>query len=437
MNTQQPPVEDEIDLRDYINVIIKRKKIILTIFFVSVLTTAIISFLQPKTYKASVYIMVLPSQIQTALFPAEVSFGVGKLDTAGESYQKKPLMSLLTHKILLKSDVVSKRIIDALGLTDKSGKALTPEDLKNNLKIDGTKKDEESNVIELVVESTDPKKATDIVNAWSQEYIKYNQELISGEVKGSGDFINNQFEIAKRNLFKIEEEVRDFKNKNRIDLMRGDLNIKKGRLSEFKKELIDLGSILRLKEVTLVQNKVEIQKQDEFIIVSKAITDDALWQKSINKEKDASDFNKKKLKSEVINPIYQNLKSKIVDLEIEINTIKPRVAYLKNEIGPLEEEVNRLEEYVNQKEFELIQLNRQTEIFAKTYANLSSRIEDARIINQAQLGEVRIVSPAFEPKIPKKLNKRQNVAISGLVSLIFGTFMAFFAEYWEKSKCQK
>jgi len=43
--------EDEIDLREYVNVIIKRKKLILAIFLVSVVTAAIVSLMMPKIYE--------------------------------------------------------------------------------------------------------------------------------------------------------------------------------------------------------------------------------------------------------------------------------------------------------------------------------------------------------------------------------------------------
>lgn len=45
--------ETEIRLRDYLDVIIKRRTVILTVFFVSVSTTAIFCFLSPKVYKAT------------------------------------------------------------------------------------------------------------------------------------------------------------------------------------------------------------------------------------------------------------------------------------------------------------------------------------------------------------------------------------------------
>ena len=51
MENQQYTQEDEIDLREYINVIIKRKKLILAVFLVSVVTAAIVSLRMPKIYE--------------------------------------------------------------------------------------------------------------------------------------------------------------------------------------------------------------------------------------------------------------------------------------------------------------------------------------------------------------------------------------------------
>ncbi len=56
MENQQLIQEDEIDLKEYIKVIIKRKKLILTVFLISVIVTAVVSFLMPKVYEISMFI---------------------------------------------------------------------------------------------------------------------------------------------------------------------------------------------------------------------------------------------------------------------------------------------------------------------------------------------------------------------------------------------
>ena len=51
MDNQQYLAEDEVDLRNYINVVIKRKKLILAVVLVSVVTAAIVSLRMPKVYE--------------------------------------------------------------------------------------------------------------------------------------------------------------------------------------------------------------------------------------------------------------------------------------------------------------------------------------------------------------------------------------------------
>lgn len=424
---------DEIDLRDYINVIIKRKRIIITVFVVSVISSLIVSLFSKKMYQASVSIMITPSKIQSALSPTQVSLDVEKIEATGAYITPKPAISLATHKLLLKSDAVLKRVIIRLDLRSKSGRQLGSEDVSQKFTIRETKETRETNILQLEVRDEVAKKAMEIANAWAQEYTAYSQELILGEVKGAGDFITDQFSIAQKNLMERESKVKDFKDKYKLDLMRAELDIKKANLNGYKKELIDLEVALKTKQDALRQFKKEIAKQDKFIIVSKAITDDALWQETM-RQKGTSTLDKKKLSSEQLNPIYQDLETRIVNAEIEINTLTPRFEYLSKSIALNELEINELEKTINQKEFDLVQLDRQVEIYKRTYDNLSRKIEEARIAKAAQLGEVRIVSPAAEPQYPTSNKLGLSIMASAVLSLILGTLLVFFMEYWQKTK---
>ena len=73
MENQQYIQEDEIDLRSYINVIIKRKNLVLTVFLVSVIIAVIAGFFIPKRYEIS---MIIEPPIITV-----TSAGVQNLDS--------------------------------------------------------------------------------------------------------------------------------------------------------------------------------------------------------------------------------------------------------------------------------------------------------------------------------------------------------------------
>ena len=418
--------EDEIDLRDCINVIVRKKKLILAVFFISVIIAILISLVMPKVYRATASIMITPSKMQAILSPQQYPFdslNITKTTSTGAYITSKPAIPLSGHIILLKSNVVLERMINRLKLTD-----LTPGQLSKRLEV---KEAKDTGVLQLEAEDNDSGRAKEIANAWAQEYIGYSQELILGDVKGTGEFITDQFEVVKQNLVRAEEAIKDFKNKYKIDLMRAELDIKKKKLNEYKNEVIDIEMSLNTQRDSLEEFKKEIEKQEKFIIVSKAITNDALWQKS---EKDLSGLDKKKLRSEEINPIYENLETEIVNTEISLNTLKQKREYLTNDIKQFQKDIDELEKTINQKEFESTQLNRQAEIYKRTYDGLSVKIEEARIAKAIQLGEVKIVSPAFKPEKPVWPNKLLNVAISAVVGLLIGIFLAFFAECWKKSE---
>lgn len=53
MNEPKCLVENEVDLRDYLNILIERKIVVLSIFFITVIIAVIYSFLAPKVYEIS------------------------------------------------------------------------------------------------------------------------------------------------------------------------------------------------------------------------------------------------------------------------------------------------------------------------------------------------------------------------------------------------
>jgi capsular polysaccharide biosynthesis protein len=115
-NTQQPCHEDEIDLREIINVILKRKKLILGIFLASVIITAIVSFVIPKTYLSTAI-------IQTGIV-------------------SEPLISTEEAAQMIKTNDFLTPIIKELELTAK------PESLKNAINLEKIK-DTNLNKLEL------------------------------------------------------------------------------------------------------------------------------------------------------------------------------------------------------------------------------------------------------------------------------------------------
>ena len=425
------PQEDEIDLGELINVIAKRKKMIMAICGISVAVAVVISLLLPRVYQARVSVMIMPSRMQVMLSPTQVFLDVpqGASAQAQSDAQQKyaPTISIATHKELLRSTEVLDAVINELSLADRSGNRLTVDSLLKKLGIEDV---EGTNILLLTARDTEPGTARDIVNAWARIYTGYSQALIADEVGGRGTFIDEQFEAVRDSLIAAEQAVIDFKNRHKLDLMRAELDIKKAALNSYKKELVESQVMAAVQEKQLAELRKQMSGQEPFIIVSKAITDDALWQKS---GRELSGLDDKKLRSEVINPLYRDLETRIVNTEVELNTLRLKMEHLRSAQAAMEKEIDTLAKSIHEKEFEFTQLNRQVDIHKRPYEILSSRIEEGRIIRAAHLGEVRVASAALEPGYPVTKKKKRIVALAGILSMMFGVFMAFVAEARQKA----
>jgi succinoglycan biosynthesis transport protein ExoP len=418
---------DEFDLRNYINVIVKRRKLISMIFFCAVIGTAIVDLFMPKVYDATALILIVPSKIEPSFETSNLFINAVKADL---SASQKPRLSLETHKVLLGSSAVLGRVINKLNLVDSHNKPLLVDDLLRKISLT---QEEQTNVFRLSVRDKDPSLAMSVANVWAQEYVQYSQELISGEIKGVGDFVEDQFATAKKNFVEAEQKIAAFKEGYKIDLAEAELTMKKGKLNSLKADLLNTQVNIKIREDLLKELKVQIVNQGQFIVTSKAITDDALWQQSAQ-DKGLSDLDKMKLKSESVNPIYQDLKKRSIDTEIGLDTDHSKIIYLQEDISLMENDINDSEKIFDQKQIDFDQLNMELAACKQTYDNLSVKIEEARMGKAAELGEVKFVSTAYQPQHPVTSNNKKNIMQTGIIGLMVGLFMALFSEwYWKKN----
>lgn len=102
-------MEDEIDLREYINVIRRRWKLIVGVTAVAVIAAAVVSFLLPPTYEASAVVLITEPRYQMQFEPRfqttdqwrpayeafpELAASDGVLQGVVEAYQPSPAAHL-------------------------------------------------------------------------------------------------------------------------------------------------------------------------------------------------------------------------------------------------------------------------------------------------------------------------------------------------------
>ncbi|MFZ3122395.1 MAG: Wzz/FepE/Etk N-terminal domain-containing protein [Thermodesulfovibrionales bacterium] len=149
--------EDEINLYDYWKVIVKRKRLIIGLFLVSVLASAVISLLMPKIYRGEVVLTRL------VFLPKELIVVVGKIDAG----KKEEILPTTHHSIT---------------------------DIKlNTIKSDATK-DSTDKLLQVIIEA----KNMDDIPAAVVEIIKHINNI---------PHVNRSIEEERQRLLKQSEEL--------------------------------------------------------------------------------------------------------------------------------------------------------------------------------------------------------------------------------------
>lgn len=281
----------EVNLIDYIKVIIKRKKMIVVIFFLAVIIAAAIGFILPKVYN-----------IDATLAVGKIE----KLEAKTETERVMPIEDSLQIKQKIDNDIYGIMVRKKLSISEASYPKIKTENPR------------ETNLIILKIESDKTQQAQNILTEISNAIINEHQGVI-----------NSKKESIDKNIKTIEEKIRltvdNIKNtENKMLFLDNDI----GRIGSKIKSVEDEKSNLEGKIDAL--QKVPSYQYDpgtQFALFSA-------------KEKLAS-------KTQEIESLYMainNLKKQKDDLAIQANSLKADIENLNSEADSLKESKNYIKE---------------------------------------------------------------------------------------------
>lgn len=218
-------VEDEINLFDYWNIIVKRKKLIFVITSIITVTSIFYSLFLPKIYRAECTLMPVGGHVGSGgLLLAQQAFaqvGGGSLEGLIGSTTNDASSQILA---IMNSKTLAERVIEKMDLfpvlypnLDKSKKTPTlveaVETLQNLIRINDDKK---SKLITIQILMKDPKAAAMIANGYLDELINYMSESTFTSAKRNRFFIEKQLERNKIELLNSGRELSSFYATNKI-----------------------------------------------------------------------------------------------------------------------------------------------------------------------------------------------------------------------------
>lgn len=451
---KQNEKEYELHLGDYIRILRKRINLIIFIFIIVTLSTAFFTFRQPKVYTTSCMLEILKEQsfLEMMFAPAEMynKTSVVSLETRIKNIQTRPLAIKVVK--LLQDDFFKGNFTEEQ-LNEKAELLLKMIEVEQ----DGT-----SDRIKISITGNDATLITKIVNAFSEIYVSQDLEDKYRKVHNILDFLNKELEKAENNLFRLEDELEQYKSKqgvidlesdvkNKLELSakyENDFQETKTKKKILETRLQEINYILKEKKIdkyiqtqssqipnpaiTSLKNEIsnlEIKKID----LSAKYNDEHPYIKRINdqikelKEKLSDEMKEKYVLSEQIkslNTFYKGLIDERIQLMIEIETIEAKLNILEIENENLKNFIKEIPE----KSMELARLTRMIMMAQNIYTTLKNKKTDFELQKNSIISSVVIRESAIEPKIAIKPTPAKTITLGGLVGLTIGILMTFVLE---------
>ncbi|MBA7694783.1 hypothetical protein ES703_103396 [subsurface metagenome] len=414
---------EELELRDYIEVLLRRKWIIILVFFVTAISAGVGAlYLVKPVYQASALLMISKPRYQVELEP--------KIKTP------IPLeISLETYKNLIKSADLEEKVIKKLGL-DQPPDELTVEALDKMVSVEAVPK---TDLIKISVKSGVPGKAKEIVNTWVALFIEENKDLNLRETTEAQSFIENQLKVSEQNLFLAEEKLCKFNEENSVSMLKEEIADKIRRIISSEGRLADLKVLIKEKEAELNQAKSQLAKQPETFVLTKSMYDDASFNQLTSEltPKEALLLKNLRFESETLNPLCTALRSRVANLKIDLDRYQSGATELTKNINSYRTRMEQLRKQLATEELTKCRLERIRNTACSIYDVVSQKAAEIKIAVASETGVVKIVSLAHEPRNPVGPGKRRIVLIGGVLGLFMGIFIAFFVDYWKRTGRRK
>lgn len=324
-----------------------------------------------------------------------------------------------------------------LGLEAPSSKQAQVERIiRGQLKITAVPK---TNLLNLTVVDSDPRRAAAIVNAVAKTYVAVNMERRYQDSGSAKDFYDRQVTRTRAELEEIERRLIAYaRGKDLVDL--DDL------LQYHEKEFTELKSLLFQSEQRLVQAeaKLSAMSNPEGYSGEEFLKSEVMQQLKTRRWQLEDEYQRK---LEIYLPDYPEM----VQLKSQIDTIDQQIAKevsaiarsielayetAKRENESLTQRVSELREdllNVRDQTADYQALKREHLALQSVYDGLMGRIKEAGIVADVGANNVTIFDLASPPSMPFEPDLKANLTKAVLVGLLLGVVLIFLLESLDDS----
>lgn len=441
-------VDDEIDLREYLGVLWRRRWLIAGVTAVSALAAVLMTRAATPLYEATTTALIRPNATGVALQQSPAA-----LLLAGS----RP--SLQNYVELLKSRTVMERV--ARHLYGPYG--ATPEQVERLRQAISVQPVTNTDTVRISVRLPDPDEARQVANAVVESFAEFNREMNQLEARSALAFIESQLRQVQENLRTAENALLSYKEANRLVEPSQQAKAAVDKLADLEKMRAATQIALRESATRIAQLRAQLEKQVPTLVTSTTIASNPLIQSyklrlsdveaRISAARQSLAPNHPQLvaleaeaaqlrhlmsqevervvsaQTETLNPIYQGLVQELIGLEVDQLAQQARSEAIQRLVAQEEAALLALPA----RELELARLAREQRVNEELYVMLRTRYEELRIQEASVIADIRTIDPAVRPESPVSPRPLLNLSVAIFLGLFAGVVAAFVLEFMDTS----
>lgn len=471
---------EELDFQKYF-LVLKRRWLPATVTFTAIVTLALAAAISRRPiYKAEGQVLI-QSDRSARLAGLNNEYQLGNIElltdksdplsTEAEILSSRPIAEKTIAQLQLKyqeGKLASVLKFFGLGEKKQQDNLISSEVFLNNLSV---KPNKGTDLLQVSYKDKDPEVAAAVVNKTIELYKENDTLSHRAEAAAAREFIAKQLPQVEANASQAERELRLFKNKNQLaDLSRetsNTIDYIKDLENEIDRTTIDLEDVGARSQQLRNQIGMDLDSAKTFISLSQSagvqrvlnelqevkvklaqesnrFSDktpqvaslreqeaelNRLLEQQVEKTLAGKQVSLDKLNLLNYGALRQQQIAEFVNIEVQRSGLQKRLSGFKNAVITRKKALNHLPGLEGQQK----ELEQKAKAAQSTYQTLLNRLQEAQVVENQNVGNVRVVAQAVVPKAPSEPN-RPLIFMAGLFSgACLGVAVAFLLDLMDNS----
>ncbi len=419
-------------LQEFLEIIIKRKRLISLFLVLVVVMVTLATLRQQKIYRAK-------TTVEVGVETPNISFYKEVVTDSPQNWWSIQTYYETEYKIIKSRNlmgIVADKMID---------KGLVPKNTKRESLISmlhgsiGVDPVEKSRLVIISLDSPDPKRAALLSNMVADAYVEENLNKKIRGAKQAAEILNKQMEIFSEEKSKSDDKLQNFKEQHNIVSLENKQNIVKENLVSLNESLNEVkNQRIRLEAKYRALNSIVNNTKDSEKLFGTVNSD---LMTSLKTDYDNLVREQGELKKR-----YKEKHPRIVELNVKIEEIfnsakreaESEVSRLKTEYLLTRAQENSISKSLENQKMEALKIDKlqlkmqnisSVQEANKTYfEGLNKKMKEAGLTGLINSNNIKVVDRALIPTTPVKPNVKMNILMAIAFGLFGGIGLAYIIE---------